>query len=434
VLISLDPQSVIGTPLGELIDGNYELFNEANRRLMDDVGNTVKLWFKIKISLATSDQEGDSNWSITTQDHFLPMMAKGMLMVDWFTGEGVHLMWVIRLNWLNAVAVPTGTAMESQGSHHTQSHSDPIPQFPAAAPLSTEPLLCWICEHFLLAYHFKRHNETCAETHRLEMQVSECNERLSDLKDIINELRSAVERSGNPNELSYGNLPLQTLLSLPSSVLSPLNPGRASVSSSPHHSSWRAYVKEILDEIGELLNNSLDISSPSSREEITKQSIENLWLLSPNSENKVISVSKCRLRPYEDLALANLAADVKQAANQKCNAVNRMRNTILYAERIRMKWEAKAQQAFVALPKHGGDNGCSPLLSPIVCDELDRPRLAPQKADFNVSSEVFHPRPRRRSSTPNFSGSKSSPALRLAPINTKLNHNNEPKGLGISTS
>ncbi|PLW36391.1 hypothetical protein PCASD_13722 [Puccinia coronata f. sp. avenae] len=429
----LDPQSVIGTPLGELIDGNYELFNEANRRLMDDVGNTVELQFTIKISLATSDQEGDSNRSITTRDHFLPMMAKGMLMVDRITGEGVHSMWVIRLNSLKAVAVPTGTTMESKGSHHTRSHSDPIAQFPAAAPLSTEPLLCRICEHYLPAYYFERHNETCAETHRLEMQTSECNERLSDLKDIINELRSAVERSGNPNELSYGNLPLQTLSSLPSSVLSPLNPGRASVSSSPHHHSWRANVKGILDEIGELLNTSLDISTPSSSEETTEQSIENLRLLSPNSENKLISVSKWRLRPYEDPALGNLAADVERAANQKCNAVNRMRNTILYAERIRMEWEAKAQQAFVALPKRGGEDGCSPLLSPIVCDELDRPRSAPQKADFNVSSEVFHPRPRRRSSTPNFSGSKSSPASRLAPIDTKLNHN-EPKGLGISTT
>ncbi|PLW31126.1 hypothetical protein PCASD_12456 [Puccinia coronata f. sp. avenae] len=99
-----------------------------------------------------------------------------------------------------------------------------------------------------------------------------------------------------------------------------------------------------------------------------------------------------------------------------------------------MEWEAKAQQAFVALPKREGEDRCLPLLSPIVCNKLDQPRSAPQKADFNVSFEVFHPRPRRRSLTPKFSGSKSSPASQLAPIDTKLNHNNEPKGLGISTS
>ncbi|KNZ45695.1 AGC protein kinase [Puccinia sorghi] len=426
----LDPQSVIGTPLGELIDGNYELFNEANRRLMDDVGNTVELQFTIKISLATSDQEGDSNLSVATRDHFLPMTAKGMLMVDRITGEGLHSMWVIRLNSYKAVPAPAGTTMESKGSHHTRSHSDPITQFPAPAPLSTEPLLCRICEHYLPAYYFERHNETCAETHRLEMQVSECNERLSDLKDIINELRSAVDRNASSNELSYSGLPLQTLSSLSSSVLSPLNPGRASISSSPHHSSWRANVKGILDEISDLLNTSLDISTPSSNEEAADQSIENLRLLSPNSENKLISVTKWALRSYEDPALANLAADVVRAANQKCNAVNRMRNTILYAERIRMEWEAKAQQAFMALPKRMGDGG-SPALSPIMTDELDRPRSAPQKADFNVSSDVFHPRPRRRSSTPNISGPKFSPASRLVPIDTKVA---ESRGLGISTS
>ncbi|EHS63719.1 AGC protein kinase [Puccinia graminis f. sp. tritici CRL 75-36-700-3] len=426
----LDPQSVIGTPLGELIDGNYELFNEANRRLMEDVGNTVELQFTIKISLASSDQEGDSSRSITTRDHFLPMTAKGMLMVDRITGEGVHSMWVIRLNSHKKAPVSTGTTMETKGSHHTRSHSDPVAQFPAPAPLSTEPLLCRICEHYLPAYYFERHNETCAETHRLEMQVSECNDRLTDLRDIINELRGALDRNGSINELSYGNLSLQTFSSFPSSVLSPLNPGRASVSSSPHHNSWRANVKGILDEIGELLNTSLDISTPSSNDEAADQSIENLRLLSPTSENKLASVAKWSLRAYEDPALANLASDVVRAAHHKCNAVNRMRNTILYAERIRMEWEAKAQYAFMALPKRL-ESDCSPAMSPIMGDEIDRPRSAPQKADANVLPEVFRPRPRRRSSTPNISGLKASPASRLAPIDTKTI---ESKGLGISTS
>ncbi|POW09583.1 hypothetical protein PSTT_06766 [Puccinia striiformis] len=428
----LDPQSVIGTPLGELIDGNYELFNEANRRLMEDVGNTVELQFTIKISLASSDQEGDSSRSITTRDHFLPMAAKGMLMVDRNTGEGLHSMWVIRLNSRKALVVPAGTTMDNRGSHHTRSHSDPIAQFPAPAPLSTEPLLCRICEHYLPAYYFERHNETCAETHRLEMQVSECNERLSDLKDIINELRSTLERNGSTNDLSYCNLPLQTFLSQPpSSVLSPLNPGRASVSSSPHHNSWRVNVKGILEEIGELLNTALDISTPSSNEEAAEQSIENLRLLSPNSENKLVSVAKWSLRAYEDPALANLAADVERAANQKCNAVNRMRNTILYAERIRMEWEAKAQQAFMALPKRLDDERF-PVMSPMMCDDIDRPRSAPQKADSIATvSEVFRPRPRRRSSLTNLTGFKSSPGSRMASIDIEAI---ESKGLGISTS
>lgn len=429
----LDPQSVIGTPLGELIDGNYEIFNEANRRLIEDVGNTVELQFTIKICLATSDQDEGSNHSIKTKDHFLPMTAKGMLMVDRITGEGLHSMWVIRLNSRSIESIPSATAAGNKaGSHHTRSHSDPITPFPAPAPLSTEPLLCRICEHYVPAYYFERHNETCAETHRLEMQVSECNERLSDLRDTVRELRTALDRNGSLHDLSYGNLPLQQAFnSLPASALSPLNPSRASISSSPQQGSLRSSVKSILDEIGEHLNTALDISTPSSNEESVEPSIENLRLLSPNSENKLMSVGKWELPSYDEPALANLAADVERAANEKCSAVNRMRNTILYAERIRMEWEAKAQQAFMSLPKQRLVNDGSPALRSIVGQDIDRPRSAPQKWDRHPLE--VRDRPRRSSSSPPpvLPPIKASAASRLVPIDTKAI---ESKGLGISSS
>ncbi|EGG02429.1 RIM15-related serine/threonine-protein kinase [Melampsora larici-populina 98AG31] len=338
----LDPQSVVGAPFGELIDGNYELFSEANRKLLEDVGNTIELQFTVRITLENSDDEEESG--VKTRDHFMPMTGKGMLMMDRITGEALHSMWVIRLNPRQTVDQKTGAVIETKGQHHSRSQSDPGAPILEPAPLSTEPLLCRICEHWLPTYYFERHNETCAETHRLEMQVSECNERLSDLKDTIKDLRIGIER-GLTNEVVYDGVPLLTHLSSQASNLSPLNPGRSTNVALIHHNSLRATQKVLLDEIEELLNMALDISTPSSNEEITEDNIEHLKLLSPNSEQKLLQITNWTFKKVEDPGLIHLAQDVLQAAHDKSNAVNRMRNTILYAERIRMEWEVKAQKA-----------------------------------------------------------------------------------------
>lgn len=421
----LDPQSVVGAPFGELIDGNYELFNEANHRLLEDVGNTVELQFTVRITLANSDDEDESG--VMTRDHFMPMTAKGMLMMDRVTGKAVHSMWVIRLNSRKNVSSETGVVMETKGSHHTRSQSNPIGPVFAPAPLSTEPLLCRICEHHLPAYYFERHNETCAETHRLEMQVSECNERLSDLKDTIKDLRTSIERAGANTDLTYDGVPLQSHVLSPSSTLSPLNPGRSSTPSLLHHTTLRTSQKAILDEIEDLLNTALDISTPSSNEETTEQNIEHLKLLSPSSEQKLSMITKWKFRKIEDPALIHLANDVLQATQDKSNAVNRMRNTILYAERIRMEWEVKAQQAFESISKRKAVD-MSPLLSPSVSEDLYRPHSAPQKPPTEQSRPPVSTLPRRSTSVQGINA-ESSLSSRLVPLNLKPN---DLKGLGTS--
>ncbi|MBW0478461.1 hypothetical protein O181_018176 [Austropuccinia psidii MF-1] len=422
----LDPQCMIGTPFGELIDGNYELFNEANRRLMEDAGNTVELQFTVKISLLTSDSEGDEDDPIATRDHFLPMTAKGMLMIDRATGEGSHSMWVIRLSPKERTDTQSAALMENKESLHTRSHSDPIAPMLLPTPLSTEPLLCRICEHYLPAYYFERHNETCAETHRLEMQVSECNERLSELKDTIKDLRTRLERGGACYDLTYSGVPLQTPV-IASATLSPLNPGRVSIGSLPHCTSLRANQKAVLSELEELLNNAIDISTPSSSEEIVEQSIEDIRLLSPNSETKLTIVTNWTLRIHDDPALVNLAADVSRAANDKCSAVIRMRNTILYAERIRMEWEAKAHHVLISPFKAAIDDGTL-VSSTLASQDLTRTNSLPQKGQRDNSQPSTGPQ--HRCSTQCLLPLKHKDGNTLAPIDTKI----DSKGLAVTAT
>ncbi|KAH9814655.1 RIM15-related serine/threonine-protein kinase [Melampsora americana] len=407
----LDPQSVVGAPFGELIDGNYELFSEANRKLLEDVGNTIELQFTVRITLENSDDEEES--VVKTRDHFMPMTGKGMLMMDRITGEPMHSMWVIRLNPRQTVDQKTGAVIETKGQHHSRSQSDPGAPILEPAPLSTEPLLCRICEHWLPTYYFERHNETCAETHRLEMQVSECNERLSDLKDTLKDLRIGIER-GMTNEVVYDGVPLLTHQSSQASNLSPLNPGRSTNVVLIHHNALRATQKMVLDEIEELLNMALDISTPSSNEEITEENIEHLKLLSPNSEQKLLQITNWTFKKLEDPGLIRLAQDVLQAAHDKSNAVNRMRNTILYAERIRMEWEVKAQKASLKDSKRKASD-MSPSIS---TEDSFRPQSTSQKLE-NEDDQQTKPAsvPRKSLSTQSINPESS---LRVVPRSAPL--------------
>jgi len=46
-------------------------------------------------------------------------------------------------------------------------------------------ILCRICENNIPQWYFEKHNETCSETHRLEAEISECNESISELRNTI---------------------------------------------------------------------------------------------------------------------------------------------------------------------------------------------------------------------------------------------------------
>lgn len=371
----LDPQEVIGLPMGDLIDKNPELFNQANRKLMEDVGNTVELLFTIKISVCQSEA-GDEE--PVTEDHFIPMTGKGMLMVDRVTGEPTHSMWVLRLAPRKSEEVSPVTDPDAGRSAHVRSLSDPVAPVFAPLPLSTEPLLCRICEHHVPAYYFERHNETCAETHRLESQVSEANERLAELRDVVKDLRAGLDRApGTPN-LEYGGRNLLHVSYVPS-PLGPLNPARQAKAPSAQHLALRAGQTAALDLIDELIGTALEVSTPSASDDSPAHDVENLRLLSPNSEDKLVVIGQWSFATIEDSALALLAEDALTAARSKAGVVSRMRNTILYAERIRIEWEAKAQQAFITATKRLAE--ASPLLRQSPGDEIARPRSAPPEEE-----------------------------------------------------
>lgn len=212
---------------------------------------------------------------------------------------------------------------------HQTTFSDPaFLQTDANAPnsggiLSSELVLCRICERQIPAWFFEKHNEVCIETHRMESAVSESNERLAELEtlvvDLISRLKQGQIAEAEP-ALEYQGV----LLDRDADTQNVAN----------------------LEVVLEHLKEARQISTPAAPEEPTSEDepIENKQLLSPRSESAVSSVVNWQ-KPSDlvDVALSQLVTDIDSACQQKVSHVDRMRNTIIYADRIRQEWETRVE-------------------------------------------------------------------------------------------
>jgi serine/threonine-protein kinase RIM15 len=187
---------------------------------------------------------------VGAEGSYIEMEGKGMLMYNRVTGEPSHTMWVMKpviprrwsiidvsltphadkkpgyLDHSSSIQQPDLaseiefppdvqnepiTAEEHRAMMRNRSKSEPAihtpPFLPAAIKLddtdeckdvegipvsltslmSLPPVLCRVCERWVVAAFFEQHSELCVEIHQSEMDVNGCNDSLLELKHIINE-------------------------------------------------------------------------------------------------------------------------------------------------------------------------------------------------------------------------------------------------------
>ena len=180
-VIGSDPTLLLDTPIADLLaPSDVSTFAEASRQLQLNDSHTVEIAFRILVKFSS---EEDSDESV---DMYQEMEGKGMLMRDRVEGMPSHTMWVF-----HAIGLPEPEA-DLSSSPHRSGEAAPVPVITAAS-ISTEPLLCRICERDVPAWFFEKHSEICNEIHRLEMEIGECNEGLSELKQTIRAIIARLE-------------------------------------------------------------------------------------------------------------------------------------------------------------------------------------------------------------------------------------------------
>lgn len=263
-------------------------------------------------------------------------------MIDREDGRPSHTMWVIK-----PIAPPAYEPEASDTGEEPIPSSDqrlstrdtlePTAPFPFAQPISTELILCRICESQIPQWYFEKHSETCVETHRLEAEISDCNESISELRNTIRDLLAGVERSSPVSVPEYRGMPIFSPSSSPSFSL-PLQLFRAG---KIQRMSVKRMQKRLLEQLDDILQVALEVSVPSLKDEEAKEPIERQRLLSPTSERKVSQVRNWCKPNAEDPALGQLVQDAERVMRQKVDNVVRMQNTIRYSEKIWHEWEEK---------------------------------------------------------------------------------------------
>ncbi|GAA5839142.1 hypothetical protein JCM3766R1_002269 [Sporobolomyces carnicolor] len=360
-LVGVDPDECLDTPISDfLFPDDASVFAEATRQLEADDSHTVEVNFRLRVASSSQASQGDDD-DESPEDLYEAMEGKGMLMLDGLSGSASHTMWVVRPAPFSETAAQAHESLARFGldTFHRRSSSDPGVFFAPGGRINLEPILCRICERPTPAWFFEKHNETCNEVHRLEGDISECNDRLKDLLRSLGELVVALDQARDDDRDTrpeYRGIPLD-VSSSPSA--SPADPAGTKEARQSH----QHYV---FDLVREIVETALSISTPSVSDESGEIPIQDQRLLSPHSETNLAAVLHWQRPRVDDAALVRLLSDTEESIRFKLNSVNRLRNTILYAEKVRQEWEVKASEAIYAAQEkeHSEQTATLPFDSP----------------------------------------------------------------------
>ncbi|KAG6854867.1 hypothetical protein C0991_012057 [Blastosporella zonata] len=347
VVVGTDPDVLIGTRISNLLaPSDWGVFKEATQRLREDDSHTVEVRFRLAVE-PTVERDPSAGFL------FQPMEGKGMLMIDREDGQPSHTMWVVKpiaparyendsleldLATDNLAPEPASTIVATFGE---RAHTEPMTPFNFAHPIMVDPILCRICECQIPQWYFEKHSETCAETHRLDAEIVECNESIAELRNTIRDLSVAVDRSSPSSVPEYRGMPIFTPAASPI-VSSPLQLFRAN---KMQRFGVKKIQKRLLDQLEDILQVASEVAVPALKEEEAKEPIERQRLLSPGSERKISQIRNWSKPSTEDAALGQLLEDAERVMRQKIDNVVRMQNTIRYSEKIWHEWEDRVGEA-----------------------------------------------------------------------------------------
>ena len=356
--IRTEPSELPGTRISHLLaPSDWTLFRDATQRLQQDDSRTVEVRFRLQVQ-PDGHQDLFSNGVLYQQ-----MDGKGMLMIDREDAQPSHTMWVVKPIAAPRYEYPSPPIILESGEIgpeslpeevHIPEHPvvEPDTPFPFTQPISTEPILCRICECHIPQWYFEKHSETCAEVHHLDAEIGECNESIDELRNTIKDLLHALETSSPAITPEYRGVPIF----IPSTSPSMSSPLQLFRTNKMQRVGVKKMQRRLLEQLDEILQVALEITIPSLKEEESKEPIERQRLLSPTSERKMSQVRNWCRPTIEDTALSRLTEDAERIMRQKVDNVVRMQNTIRYSEKVWHEWEEKVEESLATVEYEGGSS------------------------------------------------------------------------------
>jgi serine/threonine-protein kinase RIM15 len=348
-----DPEEVLGQSINDLLaPADANAFAEATQKLLEDDNNTVQMRVRIEVRELDNEAKGEHQPGPV----YVEVEGVGMLMRE--NNEPSHTMWVLK--------PVTATCRDAEST------ALPDASFPVERIMSNEAILCRICEREIVSWFFEKHNETCDAVHRLEAEVSDCNECLHDLGHTLVKLKGeAATGSSNPQALLFYSIPE----CLADNSVAP--PG-------PQGVELRKISLAQLEETIEVLKAAEQVETPVVRPDEADLEFNVQRYLPRESEDHLVTVSRWQ-RPHElDRALVVLYNHVETQLRRKHKAIARMQSTIRYSEKTRHEWEDKVNKLLDELSdsdQSGSDSeGSTPPTTEAVPDVSppNQRKIAPQ--------------------------------------------------------
>lgn len=368
-LIRMDIDRVIGTKISSMLaEEDMDVFDAATSELLDDDSRTLEIQFTVR----RQDQSAAN----------VILEGKGMLMHDHVTGEPSHTMWAVKprgSSSMNDTSIEQQSASTSAFSRESiifgdeqqnscatmfnssntrsRSHSEPASEMKEegedsamsmrraishggvpvsesllASPsclLELPPVLCHICERWVVVAFFEQHAELCVEVHRTEMDVIICNDNLKEATYHVQQLLETFDSPDNAptsadikEEEEKNNESSDSIFGdcLPVEEQDPLE----------LQESERAVYKSLL----EILDVAFGIPTPGTDEFDQDQK----W------RDAMIEILYWRPPHVDDSELTSLIRDVEALTKAKVEAVNRMQDRLDYNERVRAEYQDRMNE------------------------------------------------------------------------------------------
>ena len=286
-IFGTDPSNVMGAPVSCILaNGDAALLEEATHKLLESAGHTVEVALDVAVAGTSSAHQP------------MEMTAQGMLAHHHATRVPSHTMWVLHARQQYE---PSTGEMRFGGA---------IGGLPDdASAISTDLVLCRICESDVPAWFFAKHSEICHEIHRLELTMGTCNETLWALIESVAALRSALLQN-EPAMYRDGHIKTDDA----------------------------GHTLRLLDDLSRTLRTAMSISTPELPDNM--EEVAGMRLLSPPSNANVLLLKTWQADAgTDDPTTRLLCEDATEAVRNKIRAVKRMCNTIVYVETVRRESE-----------------------------------------------------------------------------------------------
>lgn len=316
-------------PISDLLaPADISHFAEATQTLLEDDSNTVELRFRLEAhKVDGSPEEREPGPS------YMELEGVGMLIRE--NNEPSHTMWVMK--------PVTATQVEKI--------TDAV--FPRDGVISTESVLCRICEREIVVWFFEKHNETCDAVHRLDAEIDQANECLCELVRTVNKLKTDL--TVNESKPASPVRPI-VFYQIPESISTESEP------EDPRGVDGTKVDLTQLQSVIDILTVAKKIETPSVLDSEVDMPFNLQRYISAESEERLLRITRWQKPTTTDSGLARLFTLIEDQLRQKQKAVARMQSTIRYSEKIRHEWEDKINQMVTdSEDASGSDSGSDGL-------------------------------------------------------------------------